>query len=169
MEFARATSRNRSVSLTPLIDVVFLLIVFFMLSTNFIQVHAMRVQLPTPVAADTSETPPNTLTILMDIHGKLWIDRQVFSQDGLFEHIRTITQENPAQPVLIVGHEHVSVQQVVAVMDLVLLAGAANIAVADAAQLPGLDIHAFTETGTLHDTTATGEMPSPQNDRSLTP
>ena len=69
------------INLTPLIDVVFLLLIFFMVSTTF--EHQSRIQIELPEAtADATEQEEDTLEILIDAQGRFFIgDQQVINSE----------------------------------------------------------------------------------------
>ena len=69
------------VNLTPLIDVVFLLLIFFMVSTTFEQQSRIQIELPEATATPT-ETEDETLEIVIDAQGRYFIgERQVVNTE----------------------------------------------------------------------------------------
>jgi biopolymer transport protein ExbD len=69
------------VNLTPLIDVVFLLLIFFMVSTTFEQQSRIQIELPESTATPT-ETENETLEIIIDAQGRYFInERQVVNSE----------------------------------------------------------------------------------------
>lgn len=73
MKFKRQLREEVSVNLTPLIDVVFLLLIFFMVSTNFID-H-QKLDLTLPEASAKSKTETESLQIGIDKNGQLFIGK----------------------------------------------------------------------------------------------
>ena len=69
------------VNLTPLIDVVFLLLIFFMVSTTFEQQSRIQIELP-EATASAAETEDETLEIVIDAQGRYFIgERQVVNSE----------------------------------------------------------------------------------------
>ena len=69
------------VNLTPLIDVVFLLLIFFMVSTTFEQQSRIQIELP-EATATAAETEDETLEIVIDAQGRYFIgERQVVNSE----------------------------------------------------------------------------------------
>jgi biopolymer transport protein ExbD len=69
------------VNLTPLIDVVFLLLIFFMVSTTFEQQSRIQIELP-EATATAAETEDETLEIVIDSQGRYFIgERQVVNSE----------------------------------------------------------------------------------------
>jgi len=82
------------INLTPLIDVVFLLLIFFMVSTTFERPALLRVVLPEATTAET-ETPPELVEFVVTGDGRLFVDdqelvdlRQATVQAALAERFR---------------------------------------------------------------------------------
>ncbi|MGD8309426.1 MAG: biopolymer transporter ExbD [Chromatiales bacterium] len=70
------------VNLTPLIDVVFLLLIFFMVSTTFERETRIRVELPEADQELVAEEEPGPLDVTVDAQGRFYVDqREVVSTD----------------------------------------------------------------------------------------
>ncbi|MBM4322360.1 MAG: hypothetical protein FJ115_02260 [Deltaproteobacteria bacterium] len=80
MEFERRRGNHSHVSIAPLVDVVFLLLLFFMLTSHFIQEPAIRIRLPESTTAESLRDTPRTITITKK--GALyWMDKRVDIKD----------------------------------------------------------------------------------------
>ena len=81
MNFRPKQRRMPEINLTPLIDVVFLLLIFFMVSTTFEKESALRVTLP---KADVTQTPPEerAIEVTINAHGEYFINRAKVPGDG---------------------------------------------------------------------------------------
>ncbi len=81
MNLQPGTEDEPEINLTPLIDVVFLLLIFFMVSTTF--EHQSRIQIDLPEAtADATEQEDDKLEILIDAQGRYFIgDQQVINSE----------------------------------------------------------------------------------------
>ena len=92
-----AARREAGIEITPLIDVVFLLLIFFMVSSNFVQKQAVSVTLPKSEAATASVS--NTIEIALDTSGTYFIaGEQVGSErDQLLNALRSVVGSLDAQ------------------------------------------------------------------------
>ncbi|MEN0111985.1 MAG: biopolymer transporter ExbD, partial [Planctomycetota bacterium] len=121
-------------NLTPMIDVVFLLVIFFMTATQFAEVErAVDLELPTvdPEAASVaSAESPRVVTVMAD--GSLLLDGETASLDTLTERLR-IAAESSASPeapeVLIQGDARSDFQQVAEALAACRVAGVTNVGV----------------------------------------
>jgi len=73
MKFSRPPAEELELNLTPLIDVVFLLLIFFMVSTTFQKESEISLQLPRATDAETS-TPAERIEIVINAAGRYFID-----------------------------------------------------------------------------------------------
>ena len=122
--------RNRRLSLTPLIDCVFILLVFFMLQTNFLRPHAIEFT----KSAGATGAVSNIRIIPVELHadGTLWLDGEAADIEALQNYAADITVPDDVRVILSVDSE-VILQRAVDVMDLFNQQGIFNISM-DAAQ-----------------------------------
>ncbi len=124
-------SRHRRASLalnlTPLIDIVFLLLVFFMLTAHFVDEQSLAIDLPESEAASSSDAPKELIDIIVDAKGVIHIKEQAMSLAELEIYIRTNLAAKPKTPVRLRGDTNTALQQVVAIMDVARKAGAESL------------------------------------------
>ena len=120
------------INLTPLIDVVFLLLIFFMVSTTF--EHQSRIQIELPEAtADATEQQDNTLEILIDAQGRYFIgDQQVINSElkTLKSAISKAVGNRGELPVTIRADANTPHQAVIRVLDASSQLGLTHISLA---------------------------------------
>ncbi len=109
-----------SLSLTPLIDVVFLLLVFFLVTTRFAQEdYELDVVLPAASEAQPLIAEPKELFVNIDQQGDYYVDGRVVTRDEVEEILRQSVTNNPVhQSVVIRADKRVQFDYVVAVMNL---------------------------------------------------
>ena len=123
-----ASNRSRLViNIVPLVDIVFLLLIFFMLASSFLKQEAIELRLPGPeqVAAPSEDF----ILVGVEVDGSLTLNGVGLPLDRLMGEIKTLLASDPAQPVTIWAVREVPVQRVVQVMDRARGAGAKNIGV----------------------------------------
>ena len=123
----RSSARRRRalIGLTPLIDVVFILLVFFMLASSFLDWHSIDLSPPTRGAA----AAPMEGALLVEIRPKgLRVSGERMSLDALGERVRQRISKRPDQRVLVQPAPGVPLQDAVRVLDRLALAGVTRMA-----------------------------------------
>ncbi len=118
MRFRRKLTTRTNVELIPLIDVVFQLVVFFMVSTTFILTPGISLILP---RSETSEPVVMTkLVITVVSRDELYLNKERYDIPGLNERLGSITAEEreEVRTVVIEGDETVSYKLMVEVLDV---------------------------------------------------
>lgn len=135
MEFERTARKHPELNLTSLIDVVFHLMVFVMLTTSFVVVESMELSLP----AGKAQAAPmsGVMRIVLTTGGGLYADDQPMTTDQLNAALVERIGNAPETKIAIFTTAGVSVQQLVSVMDMVYLAGGQNVQVDKAGSVDG--------------------------------
>ena len=120
------------VNLTPLIDVVFLLLIFFMVSTTF--EHQSRIQIELPEAtAEASKPDDESLEIIIDAQGRFFLgDQQVVNTElkTLKGAISKVVGEREGLPVIIRADAKTPHQAVITALDATSQLGMTRISLA---------------------------------------
>lgn len=96
-----------SLSMTPLIDIVFLLLIFFLVSTRFAdEDNELDVQLPTASEAQPLTATPRELFINIDQHGKYFLGNQEMELTELRRQVEQSAINNPLTQAAIVRADH---------------------------------------------------------------
>lgn len=113
-----------TLSLTPLIDVVFLLLIFFLVATKFEEEErSMDVALPQASTAQPLTAKPNEIFLNIDAQGHYFIGTKRMDADGLLAEFQQAFVRNPRTPVIIRADKRCSWQHVIAAMDINRRAG----------------------------------------------
>ena len=132
MKFKRRILDEPSINLTPLIDVVFLLLIFFMVTTTFTRETRLQVNLP-EAEAETQPNKSERLEIVVSRDGSFALNGQTLV-NGKFETLlRGLELESKGNlnlPVIIVADSEATHQSVVTAMDAIGQAGFARLSIA---------------------------------------
>ena len=102
--------------MTPMIDIVFLLLIFFMLSSSFVQVSGINVSLPSAVVS--SETSVNKLVVSIDRNNKFFFNDTPMTWDDLTEQLQKCKLQWNADTVIIRADRNTTYGVVVEIMSL---------------------------------------------------
>jgi len=117
-------------NLTPMIDVVFLLLIFFMLASTFMDPERdINLDLPTSSEAGTltEETEDLVVNVMQD--GSTMLDGAILDDSGLISAFRQAAAKDPEVQVTIRGDRLTAHQNIVKVMDYCGIAGLSNLAI----------------------------------------
>ena len=128
MDFEGRARIHSHLDIAPLIDIVFLLLVFFMLTSTFLVPEAVELQLPESETAEATDTP--AVTVTLDAQGNIRLNGEPITLDGLRPAIAPLLAEQEATPVTLKSDASTRVQLLLKVMDEIRAAGGSNIALA---------------------------------------
>ncbi|MEZ4754412.1 MAG: biopolymer transporter ExbD [Bdellovibrionota bacterium] len=128
MEFEGRKLLANTFDMTPLIDVVFLLLIFFMLTSTMMIQEGIELDLPGSESSGTVEQSPLVLSI--DKTGKLTFKENAISIESLKEQLKDIFALDPNEPIVIRSDQKVPVQDLVDTMDAIRSSGGSNISLA---------------------------------------
>lgn len=137
MNFKRAREEELSVNLTPLIDVVFLLLIFFMVTTTFTRETQLEVELP-QIQSENAVTSEQRIDVVIDASGSIEINAQLLintQMDTLKRALAEIIEPGSRQVVVITSDRQTPAQALLNVMDAVGQLGHSRVAFA--AQVEG--------------------------------
>ena len=133
MNFRKGLSDDVDVNLTPLIDVVFLLLIFFMVTTTFDKDAKIKINLPSTQNAVASPQN-NTMELLIDSKGKYFIDGKEVLNSKTETLFRAMSQALDARgdtpPLVISADANSNYQSVVTAMDIAGRLGLTNFSMA---------------------------------------
>lgn len=131
MKLETQQQEDPEVSLTPLIDVVLLLIIFFMVTSSFVRETELKVELPESTAETAVEERP-ALEIIVNREGEYYVNGQPLvasNPEVLQRALAKVAGERRDQPLTIRADAQTTHQSVVTVMDVAGRMGFANITI----------------------------------------
>jgi len=129
MKFPHPNKKSASFNLTPLIDVVFLLLIFFMLTTTFVNLeNRIKVNLPTGDFA--AAEPSENIIVTITENNTIYLNGKLIDPLKLTESVAAEIKEEPEKIVILEADKNVLHGKVIRVMDLLKKGGAERIAIA---------------------------------------
>ena len=123
-----ADADDGEIGLTPMLDVVFILLIFFIVSTSFVKEPGLDPQRPEAVTA-AAKTHGNIL-IGVSAADAIWMQKRHVRLEDVRPMVEAVVAENPESSVVVVADRRASSGTVIDVMDRARAAGVAAIAVA---------------------------------------
>ncbi|HEC15457.1 MAG TPA: biopolymer transporter ExbD [Sedimenticola sp.] len=116
------------INLTPMLDIVFIMLIFFVVTTSFVRESGIEVDRPQAQTAKPRES--SNILIAINAGGEIWIDRHSVDIRAVRAAIERLRAQNPEGAVIIQGDRSAQIGLLVKVMDQVRLAGVTNVAIA---------------------------------------
>lgn len=132
MNFRPRKTEEISINLTPLIDVVFLLLIFFMVSTTFDRHAELKIELPR-AGTDTSALESQVIDLVIDVNGRYFVNGRelINSQAQTLREVLLLTMEGDTQkPLVIRADARTPHQSVVTAMDVAAKLGLSRLSIA---------------------------------------
>lgn len=126
---SKRVSKKATLSLAPLLDMIFILLIFFVVTTTFSKMPGIAIN--PPDAETTDILPPNNLLIGITASGQLIINEKEHTLESLKESIHLKVEANPALSVVVMADESVQLKIVIQVMDICKSEGITDIAIAE--------------------------------------
>ena len=130
---SRATPVHPGIQLAPLVDVLLLLLVFFLLTFNAAKSeNELDVKVPKASAAKEKAAPIGDVVVNVKSDGNVVVNRRTLTSDELTELLKGLVQLNAEQAVVIRGDEAGAYRNIVNVLNICTQAGVTNVAFATA-------------------------------------
>ncbi len=117
-----------AVDITPMLDVVFIMLIFFIVTATFVKESGIDVNRPQAATAVVKEKA--NILIAIDAHNKIWVNRREVDIRSVRPNIERLKAENPKGTVVIQADKDSRNEILVQVMDASRLAGVYDIALA---------------------------------------
>ncbi len=124
----RQSGAIADVNMTPLIDMVFILLIFFIVTTSFVKETGVDVSRPSAKTAVKKELA--NILISITSNGEVWMDKRQIDRRAVRANVERMHAENPEGAVIILADKEAKTGLLIEVMDQARLAGIANVSIA---------------------------------------
>ena len=121
---------ENEINLTPMLDVVFIMLIFFIVTASFIKEAGIDVNRPDAPMTESKPEDANIL-VMINANDEIWIDRRLIDPRAVRANIERMHAENPDGSVVIQANNKSTNKILVEVMDSARLAGVYSISIAD--------------------------------------
>ena len=128
MRYRNHTEEEAQIDISPLIDMVFILLIFFMVTTTFVK--DMKLDLERPGASSGVAASTKAIRVFIDNQGDVYVDNQQVRIYSLQSKLRDMLRVSTNKSVLVVTDENVPAKTVLRVVDQSKLSGATDVGVA---------------------------------------
>jgi len=121
-------SEDSTIDMTPMLDIVFIMLIFFIVTTSFVKESGVTVSRPS--AETAAEDKKGNIMVAIKPNGEIWIDKRAVDVRSVRANIEKLKAESPESGVVIQADTDARTGVLVQVMDQVRLAGVSNISIA---------------------------------------
>ena len=121
---------ENEINLTPMLDVVFIMLIFFIVTASFIKESGIDVNRPDAPVTESKPEDANIL-VMINANDEIWIERRLIDPRAVRANIERMHAENPEGSVVIQANNKSTNKILVEEMDSARLAGVYNISIAD--------------------------------------
>ena len=118
---------GNDIDITPMLDIVFIMLIFFIVTTSFVKESGVTVSRPSAQTAE--EKKGSNILLAIRANGEIWIDRRAIDVRAVRPNVERMKAENPEGSVIIQADEFAPTGLLVKVMDQVRLAGISDISI----------------------------------------
>ncbi|HEY6557534.1 MAG TPA: biopolymer transporter ExbD [Polyangiaceae bacterium] len=122
------SEETMGIDVSPLIDMVFILLIFFMVSTTFVK--DMKIDIERPGAASSQRASSKALRVNIDSSSNIYIDGAPVRPWMVQSRVREFLESAGSKQVLVITDRRVAAERLVEVVDQCRLAGATEVGVA---------------------------------------
>ncbi len=128
MRFRRKKDEISDVDMSPLIDMVFILLIFFMVSSTFTK--DMKLDLNRPGASSASRASSKVIRVYIDNQADIYVDNQPVKLWAVQSKLREMLRSATEKSVLVITDSTIPVEKLIELVDQCRLSGAKDVAVA---------------------------------------
>jgi biopolymer transport protein ExbD len=122
------TEEDSAIDITPMLDVVFIMLIFFIVTATFVKESGIDVNRPEAATAVKQEKA--NILIAIDAKNRIWIDRREVDVRSVRPNIERLHAENPQGSVVIQADRKSTTEMLIRVMDAARQAGVYDVAIA---------------------------------------
>ena len=127
---AKAEAEDNKINLTPMLDVVFIMLIFFIVTATFVKEVGLDVNQPEDDKPKTIDPDKKTILVRITNRDRVVIAGRDVDIRSVRANVERLHAENPEAPVIIQPHPDSKTETMVHVMDTARLAGVQNVSLA---------------------------------------
>lgn len=128
LPFLNDQDDDGAIDMTPMLDIVFIMLIFFIVTSSFVRESGVEVN--KPQARSSVDQGAQAILVAITAHNQVWINKRQVDARAVRRNVERLLFESPESAVVIQADQHSQTGLLVKVMDQIKLAGVENIAIA---------------------------------------
>lgn len=121
------SDEDADINLTPMLDVVFIMLIFFIVTATFIKQAGIQVNRPDALTAE--QKPTVSMLVAISPNGEIWIDKKRVDPAAVRAHLEKLRSENPKGGLVIQADAQSTNEKLMAVLNAARAAGLREVAI----------------------------------------
>ena len=113
----RLDSEENEINLTPMLDVVFIMLIFFIVTASFLRESGLDTNRPDQDQPQVTQDEEGAILVIIDDTDDIWIDNRIVDPRAVRPNIQRLHAENPDRPVVVQVASSSRAETLVTVMD----------------------------------------------------
>lgn len=110
---------DNEINLTPMLDVVFIMLIFFIVTASFIREQGIGGERPDPNQEITEQDEEGAVLVIIENDDRIYIDNLLVDIRAVGARVAQATAEDPDRPAVVQAYPNSTTEQLVAVMDAI--------------------------------------------------
>ena len=127
-------SDEAEINITPMLDIVFIMLIFFIVTTSFVKEKGLEVSRPSNAPPKEIKQTKGPIVIKIDANGNIVMQGRMLEQGAVEANLERAKAEKPDSPLIIAAHPDADTNALVAVLDAAEAVGVASVSVATTKQ-----------------------------------
>lgn len=130
MRRARRPEDEADINITPMLDVVFILLIFFIVTTSFVKEKGLDVSRPSNTPPKEVEQDKGPIVVKIDLNSQIQVEERLVEPNAVRANLERARAEKPDSPMIVAAHPDAETDALVTILDAANIVGIANVSVA---------------------------------------
>jgi len=127
-------SDEAEINITPMLDIVFIMLIFFIVTTSFVKEKGLEVSRPSNAPPKEIKQTKGPIVIKIDANGNILMQGRILEHGAVEANLERAKAEKPDSPLIIAAHPDADTNALVTVLDAAEAVGVASVSVATTKQ-----------------------------------
>jgi len=130
MRRKRHTDDEAEINITPMLDIVFIMLIFFIVTTSFVKEKGLEVSRPSRTPPKEIKTNKGPIVVKIDASGNILLKGRILERKAVQANLEREKAEKPDSPLIIAAHPDAETDVLVTILDAAEAVGVGSVSVA---------------------------------------
>ncbi len=134
MRTRRHMEDETEINITPMLDIVFIMLIFFIVTTSFVREEGLEVSRPSSVPPQEVKQDEQVIVVRIDAGSLISVNDRILESGAVQANLEREKAQKPASPLIVVAHPDADTEALVTVLDAARIVGIESVSVSTTAQ-----------------------------------